>query len=89
MVIPMTAKVIAWVNYLGQGEKSLLTFQNRRGDDIGGRTANRIGADKSDVQPIKYNMPKTDSAVDNTEINLDVVDDITGVDSLYKEYVDE
>ena len=25
-VIPMTAKVIAWVNYLGRGKKYLLTF---------------------------------------------------------------
>jgi hypothetical protein len=28
-VIPMTAKIIARVNYLGRGESSLLTFQNR------------------------------------------------------------
>ena len=28
-VIPMTAKIIVRVNYLGQGENSLLTFQNR------------------------------------------------------------
>ena len=27
--------------------------------------------------------------VDNTEINLDVVNDVTGVDSPYEEYVDE
>ena len=39
-VIPMTAEVIAWVNYLGQGKKSLLTFQNRRGEDIGERRVN-------------------------------------------------
>ncbi len=25
-VIPMTAEIIAWVNHLGRGEKSLLTF---------------------------------------------------------------
>ena len=42
-VIPMTAEVIAWVNYLGRGEKSPLTFQNRHGEDIGERTVNRIG----------------------------------------------
>ena len=28
-VIPMTAEVIARVNYLGRGEKSLLTFKTR------------------------------------------------------------
>ena len=39
-VIPMTAKAIAPVNYLRQGEKSLLMFQNRRGEDIGKRTLN-------------------------------------------------
>ncbi len=84
-VIPMTAKIIARVNYLGRGENSLLTFQNRQGEDIGERTVNQIDADKSGVQPIQYDMLKT---VKDTE-NLDVVDDVTGVDSLYKEYVDE
>ena len=39
-VIPMTAEIIARVNYLGRGEASLLTFQNRRGEDIGERTVN-------------------------------------------------
>ena len=51
-VILMTAKVIAWVNYLGRGKKTLLTFQNRRGEDIGERTVNQINKEKLDVQPI-------------------------------------
>ena len=76
-VIPMTAEVISWVNYLGQGKKSLLTFQNRQGEDIRERTVNRINANKSGVQPIKYNILET---VEDTE-NLDVADDVTGVNS--------
>ena len=41
-VIPMTAEVIARVNHLGRGKKSLLTFQNKRREDIGERTVNRV-----------------------------------------------
>ncbi len=81
-VIPMTAKIIARVNHLGRGKTSLLTFQNRRGEDIGERTVNRIDADKLGVLPIEYDM------LEDTE-NLDVVDNVTGVDSSYEEYVDD
>ena len=34
-------------------------------------------------------MLETYDAVDDTEMNLEVVDDVTGVDSPYEEYVDE
>ena len=88
-VIPMTAKVIARVNYLGQGEKSLLTFQNRRGEDIGERTLNQVNADDSDVQLIEHNLLDNGNADGNSEIDLDVVNDVTGVDTPYKENVDE
>jgi hypothetical protein len=33
-VVPITQGVINRVNYLGQGEKSLLIFHNRRGEEI-------------------------------------------------------
>ncbi len=39
-VIPMTAEIISQVNHLGRDKTSLLTFQNRRGEDIGERTVN-------------------------------------------------
>jgi hypothetical protein len=84
-VIPMTAEIIARVNHLGRGETSLLTFQNRRGEDIGERTVNQINADESGVLPIEYDMFEN---TENTE-NLDVVDDVTVVDSPYEEYVDD
>jgi hypothetical protein len=45
---------------------------------------NRIDPVESDVQPIEYDMLET---VDDT--NLDVVDDVAGVDSPYEEYVNE
>ena len=61
-VIPITAKVIARVNYLGRGEKSLLTFQNRRGEDIRERTVNQVDEDKSDVLPIEHNFLETGDA---------------------------
>ena len=77
----MTAKIIARVNHLGRDKTSLLTFQNRQGEDIGERTVNRINADESGVQPIEYDILKN---TEDTE-NLDVVDDVTGVDSPYEE----
>jgi hypothetical protein len=82
-VIPMTAEIIARVNYLGRGEPSLLTFQNRRGEDIGERTVNRIEESESDVLPIEHDM------LESPEITEDLVDDATGVESPYEEYVDE
>jgi hypothetical protein len=80
-VIPMTEEIIARVNYLGRGEASLLTFQNRRGEDIGERTVNRVDTVDLDAQPEGYDMLE--------DTNLDVVDDVAGVDSPYEEYVDE
>ena len=77
----MTTDIIAWVNYPGLGKKSLFTFQNRRGEDIRERTVSQINADELGVQPIEYDMRKT---VKDTE-NLDVVNDVTGVDSPYEE----
>ena len=88
-VIPMTDEVIARVNYLGRGEKSLLTFQNRRGEDIGERTVNRVDTVESDVQLIEHDMLQTSDAGGGAETDLDVVDDVTGVDNPYEEYVDE
>ena len=85
-VIPMTAEVIARVNHLGRGEKSLLTFQNKRGEDIGERTVNRVDVVESDVQLIERDMKGHEYDAAN---NLDVVDDVTGVDSPYEVYVDE
>ena len=39
-VLPMTAEVIARVNYLGRGKTSLFTFTNRHGEEIGKRRLN-------------------------------------------------
>ena len=41
-IIPMTAEVIARVNHLGRDESTLFTFTNRRGEEVGERTLNRI-----------------------------------------------
>ena len=46
---------------------------------------NRVDADESDVLPIEHNFLETGDA----EVVLDVVDDVTGVDTPYKEYMDE
>ena len=75
----MTAEIIARVNHLGHGETFLLTFQNRRGENIGERTINQIEENESEVLPIEYDMLK------NTE---NLVDDATGVESPYKEMID-
>jgi hypothetical protein len=80
-VIPMTAKVIARVNYFGRGKKSLLTFQNRRGEDIGKRTLNQVDAENLDVQLIKHNLLDNGDADGDAEIDLDVVDHVTEVDT--------
>ncbi len=85
-VIPMTAEVIARVNHLGQGKKFLLIFQNKHGEDIGERTVNRVDVVESDVQLIERDMKGHEYDAAN---NLDVVDDVTGVDSPYEVYVDE
>ena len=61
------------MNYLGQGEKSLLTFQNRRGEDIGERTVNRVDEDELDFLPIEHDFLETG----NAEVDLDVVDEVT------------
>ena len=46
---------------------------------------NRVDEDESDVLPIEHNSLETGDA----EVDLDVVNDVTGVDTPYEEYVDE
>ena len=82
-MIPMTQEVIDCVNHLGRGEKSLLIFTNKRGEEIGERSVLDRVVDDAD-EPIEQDM------LDNgNDINLDVVDDVAGVDNPYEEYVDD
>jgi hypothetical protein len=80
----MTQEVINRVNYLGRGEKSLLTFQNRRGEEIGERSVLNQVVEDDTLEPIENDMVEI-----GVDTNLDVVDDVTGVDNPYEEYVDE
>ena len=50
---------------------------------------NQIGEDESDVQPIKLDLLENGDADGDAEVDLDVVNDVTGVDTPYEEYVDE
>ena len=46
---------------------------------------NRINADELAVQPIEHNLLENGDADGNAEVDLDVVDDVTGVDTPYEE----
>ena len=86
-VIPMTTEVITWVNHLGRNESPLFTFTNRRGEEVGERTLNRI--EGSNNEPIGHEVHDIGNAGDGNNPILDVVDDFAGVDGPYKPYVDE
>ena len=77
-VATMTAAVVARVNYLGREEKLLLTFQNRKGEEIGEnlRLHNSV-------------VTTTDEDRIEFEGHPDTADTVTGVESPYKEYVDK
>jgi len=84
-VIPMTQEVIDRVNYLGRGEKSLLIFHNKRGEEIGERSVLDRVIEADTNEPIEHDMLDV-----GNDTNLDVVDDVAGVDNPYEEYyVDE
>ena len=86
-IVPMTTEVIARVNYLGREETSLFTFTNRRGEEVGERILNQV---KESIKgPIEHNAHEIGNSGDGSNSNLDVVDDVTGVDSPYEQYVDE
>ena len=80
-VVTMTEAVVARVNFLGRGEKSLLTFQNRKGEEIGESLRLNRRSDEN----------STDEMVDLEEREgySDTVEHVTGVESPYEEYVDE
>ena len=82
--IPMTQEVIDRVNYLGRGEKSLLTFTNKRGEEIGEKNVLDCVVEADADEPIEQDMLDV-----GNDTNLDVVDDVAGVDNPYEEYVDE
>ena len=46
---------------------------------------NRIDEDESDVQPIKHDLLENGDANSDAEVDLDVVNDVTGVDNPYEE----
>ena len=50
---------------------------------------NQVNNDNLDVQLIERNLLDNGNADGDAEIDLDVVDDVTGVDTPYKEYMDE
>ena len=54
--IPMTQEVIDRVNYLGRGEKSLLTFTNKRGEEIGERSVPDRVVEADVDEPIEQDM---------------------------------
>ena len=83
-VIPMRQEVIDRVNYLGRGEKSLLIFHNKRGEEIGERSVLDRVIEADTNEPIEHDMLDV-----GNDTNLDVVDDVAGVDNPYEEYVDE
>jgi hypothetical protein len=80
-VIPMTAEVIARVNHLGRDESTLFTFTNRRGEEVGERTLNRI---KGSNEEIEHDMHDVGDAGDGINPNLDVVADPPGIGSPYR-----
>ena len=85
-VIPMTVEVITRVNHLGRDESTLFTFTNRRGEEVGERTLNRIEGSNDEIE---HDMHNVGVARDGINPNLDVVDDVAGVDSPYEPYVDD
>ena len=82
--IPMTQEVIDRVNYLGRGEKSLLTFTNKRGEEIGERSVLDCVVEADADEPIEQDMLDI-----GNDTNLALVDDVAGVDNPYEEYVDD
>ena len=50
----MTTEVIARVNHLGRDELPLFTFTNRRGEEVGERTLNRV--EVSNNEPIEHEV---------------------------------
>jgi len=80
-VIPMTQEVIDRVNYLGRGEKSLLIFHNKCGEEIGERSILDRVVEANANEPIEHDMLDV-----GNDANLDVVDDVAGVDNPYEEY---
>ena len=50
---------------------------------------NQVNADALNVQLIEHDLLNNGNAGGVAEIDLDVVDDVTGVDTPYKEYLDE
>jgi len=83
----MTTEVIAWVNYLGRDESTLFTFTNRRGEEVGERTLNRV--EVLNDEPVEHVVHNIGDAGDGGNSNLDVVNDVAGVDSPYEPYVDD
>ena len=83
-MIPMTQEVIDCVNHLGRGEKSLLIFTNKRGEEIGERSVLDRVVEADADEPIEQDMLDV-----GDDTNLDVVDDVAGVDNPYEEYVDD
>jgi hypothetical protein len=86
-VIPMTTEVIARVNHLRRDKSRLFTFTNRQGEEVGEQSLNCIKG--SNDEPIEHEVHDIGDAGDGDNPNLDVVDDVAGVDGPYEPYVDD
>ena len=97
-VMVLTAEAIARVNYLSRGKTLVLLVQNKYGKNIREETQLNHGKEICGQLAIEHTennctvsfTVNEDSTVQYEDgANLDVVNDVTGVEKPYKDYVDE
>ncbi len=72
--VTMTAEVVTRVNYLGRGEKSLLTFQNWKGEVIGESSRLNRNSDENSIEVDRVDLKEIEGY-------SDTVKPVTGVES--------